>query len=62
MIFNPPKEEKNIQPFFRISIFQIFRSHVKMSAAERMVDFSRKLFSIKMLNRIWTLSCRKRLC
>ena len=32
-----------------------------MAAAKRMIDFSRKFFNVKMLNRIWTLSCGKRL-
>ena len=29
-----------------------------MAAAERMIDFLRKFFEVKMLDRIWALSCR----
>ena len=48
MAFNPPREEKNIEPFF------------KMAATGRMIDISKKFDKVKMLGRILNISHRNK--
>ena len=58
MLFDPQKEQRNIQPFsrnFQIFQFQIF---FKMATAGRMIGLSNIFIKVYMLNRVWNLSPR----